>query len=150
MRTLFACLCLGLGACVAPSSEAAPEPTPVVPEQPAAPPAWADANVTESTTGRWDVRWTSAPTPIPENEPFALSVWVLGEDGAAADVELVVDAGMPEHGHGMNRVPRVASSADGGFQVDGLLFHMPGRWELYFDITQGALTERAQVVIELD
>jgi len=27
---------------------------------------------------------------------------------------------------------------------------MPGRWEIHFDITHGAITERAQLEIELD
>ena len=57
---------------------------------------------------------------------------------------------MPEHGHGMNRVPKVAPRPDGGFHAEGLLFHMPGRWELYFDVTQGAVTERAQTDVFLE
>ena len=67
-----------------------------------------------------------------------------------ADVGLAVDAAMPEHGHGMNRVPKVAPRPDGGFHAEGLLFHMPGRWELYFDVTQGAVTERAQTDVVLE
>ena len=57
---------------------------------------------------------------------------------------------MPQHGHGMNRVPEVRALAGGRFRVEGLFFHMPGRWELYFDVTQGARTERAQVAIDLE
>ena len=65
------------------------------------------------------------------------------------DISLTVDAAMPEHGHGMNRVPKIARADDGHFVVEGLLFHMTGRWELYFDITRGAVTERAQCEVEL-
>ncbi|HVR85091.1 MAG TPA: hypothetical protein VMU54_12315 [Planctomycetota bacterium] len=60
-----------------------------------------------------------------------------------------MDARMPAHFHGMNRVPKVTQQADGIFVAEGLLFHMPGHWELYFDITQGGKTERAQVDVEL-
>ena len=153
MRKPLACLLLGLVACVAPpsqpqqvSEDAAVEGA----KPPPPPPPWAEASVVESTTGRWEVRWVSTPTWIPDNEPFELRVWVFDSAGELADVELAVDAAMPQHGHGMNRVPEVVPGEDGGFLVDGLLFHMPGRWELYFDITQGALTERAQVVIEFE
>jgi hypothetical protein len=70
-------------------------------------------------------------------------------DTPRGDVELSVDAAMPEHGHGMNRVPRI-EAGDGHFRAEGLLFHMPGKWELYFDVTQGAVTERAQTIILLE
>jgi hypothetical protein len=49
----------------------------------------------------------------------------------------------------MNRVPEVTRAGD-GFLVGGMLFHMPGRWELYLDVTEGALTERAQLEVLLD
>jgi hypothetical protein len=57
---------------------------------------------------------------------------------------------MPEHGHGMNRVPKIEAKEGGRFRAEGLLFHMPGRWELYFDVTRGALTERAQTDVHLE
>ena len=57
---------------------------------------------------------------------------------------------MPEHGHGMNRVPRIEAKGGGRFRAEGLLFHMPGKWELYFDVTRGALTERAQADVHLE
>ena len=71
-------------------------------------------------------------------------------DAPRADVELAVDAAMPEHGHGMNRVPKVGARPDGGFHAEGLLFHMPGKWQLYFDVTRGAVTERAQADVVLE
>jgi len=155
MKTSITICCLLMGACAGPSTEPAPpEQDPaeasVAPEAPALPPAWEGAQELKSTAGRWTVRWTSTPTPIPENEPFSLSVWVLDDAGVPARVELSVDAAMPEHGHGMNRVPRVERNDSGGFIADGLLFHMPGRWELYFDVTRGPLTERAQLEVELE
>jgi hypothetical protein len=30
-----------------------------------------------------------------------------------------------------------------------MLFHMPGHWELYFDISRGGTSERAQFDIDL-
>ena len=41
----------------------------------------------------------------------------------------------------MNRVPRIEKIGDGTFRVDGLFFHMPGKWR-YFDVARGPLVER--------
>ena len=67
----------------------------------------------------------------------------------AIDLQVQVDARMPAHFHGMNRTPKLTRQADGSFTAEGLLFHMPGHWELTFDISRGGKTERAQVDIEL-
>ena len=63
---------------------------------------------------------------------------------------LRVDARMPEHRHGMNYGPRVSARADGVHVAEGLLFHMPGRWQLVFDVEHGGRTERlvTDVVLE--
>jgi hypothetical protein len=141
----------------APVSEPRPAPAPVAvapePEpEPPKPPAWDDAATLVSNAGHYVVRYRTEPAPIPWGDPFTLEVWVLDAEGGApvGDVALSVDAAMPEHGHGMNRVPKVTRGAEERFDVAGMLLHMPGRWELYFDITRGALTERAQVEVELE
>ncbi|MCY3003971.1 MAG: FixH family protein [Planctomycetota bacterium] len=85
---------------------------------------------------------------MPDNEVFQLEVRVYSREDLSG-VSLTVDAAMPQHGHGMNRVPRVSRLEPGHFLVEGMYFHMTGKWELYLDITHGALTERAQVVVEL-
>jgi hypothetical protein len=140
-------LCL-LTAC-ATSAPAPPPPPQPAPEP--QPPAWQDTAELASNAGHYLVRYRTTPDPIPWGEPFELDVWVLGADGRALDdVSLSIDAAMPEHGHGMKRVPVVSAAGHGGFGVGGMLFHMPGHWELYFDLTRGALTERAQVDVELE
>jgi hypothetical protein len=57
---------------------------------------------------------------------------------------------MPHHGHGMNVAPTVKRTRPGEFRVDGMLFHMPGYWELYFDLVQGGTLERAQGTVTLE
>jgi hypothetical protein len=57
---------------------------------------------------------------------------------------------MPHHRHGMNREPSIERMDDGTFEITNMLFHMPGYWELHFDITRGMTTERAQVEITLE
>jgi hypothetical protein len=47
---------------------------------------------------------------------------------------LDVGADMPGHNHGILTQPEWHKLADGSWQVDGMLLHMPGDWELYFDL----------------
>jgi hypothetical protein len=86
------------------------------------------------------------PQRIPLNTPFTFTVQVSPPE----QVALQVDAAMPEHHHGMIRMPRVTPLGDGAFQVDGMLLHMAGRWELYFDVTHKGVTERAESEIILE
>ena len=46
---------------------------------------------------------------------------------------------MPDHQHGMNYRPTVAAAGDGRFAARGLMFHMPGAWELSFDVNPGGV-----------
>lgn len=132
-------------------SEAA-RPTPQ--EAPKAPPpAWLGARETKSGAGAYLVRWRTQPAEIPMNDEFSLRAWVFAADAPDAvlrDVELVIDAAMPDHGHGMARAPKFVKHDDGSIEARGMLFHMPGRWELYFDVSKDELTERAQVHVELE
>jgi DNA-binding beta-propeller fold protein YncE len=122
----------------------------------------------EDSGGRYTLCATTFPDPVPLNEPFAMNVLIYespGRSRLAQKVILDVDATMPEHHHGMSLKPKVraidgpavqdllpghGALGDGRFEVRGMLFHMPGRWEIHFDITHGAITERAQIEIELD
>ena len=101
-----------------------------------------------SANGTWIVRWTGPTDPLPLNEPFALTATVLDAatgDAAGEDIDLHVDARMPHHRHGMNQVPRIERRSNGTFVIDGMLLHMPGVWELSFDVIKGEGLERAQV-----
>ena len=56
----------------------------------------------------------------------------------------------PQHGHGMTRRASVSRGPGGLWRAEGLLFHMPGEWRLYFDVRRGALLERAEARVLLD
>ena len=104
----------------------------------------------KSNAGGYLVRYSPKPDPLPVGELCDLEVQVLRANGSPMttdEVVLFADAAMPHHGHGMNVVPQVTANGGGNFHVDGMLFHMPGRWELYFDITENGVTERAQCVV---
>ena len=114
---------------------------------PSAPVAGKGPREVASNGGGYTVVFRPSPDPIPMNQVFDIGFTVRSRGAAVASVE--VDARMPAHGHGMNRVPKIVKQADGSFKAEGLLFHMPGHWELYFDLTQGGRTERAQVDVDL-
>ena len=66
-------------------------------------------------------------------------VAVCAKGGGAAPSTVRVDARMPAHRHGMNYRPTVAAAGDGRFAARGLMFHMPGDWELSFDVNPGGV-----------
>jgi hypothetical protein len=137
-----------LGACQAPSASASMSEA----GKPAVP---ANARRVTSNGGTYVVAFVAEPDPIPVNEPLQLRVWVLEASGQQAQlapdrVTLAVDAAMPEHQHGMNTEPVVKTDQDRAFLVSGMLLHMPGRWQLYFDVTQAGITERAQCDVTLE
>jgi hypothetical protein len=108
---------------------------------------------TNTSWGTFHVTVTPRPNPIPLNQLFALSIavsHVQDHDKPAADTTVAVDARMPEHNHGMNLQPQVSADGGGRFRADGLLFHMPGRWELYVDVTRGTEMERATFDVNLE
>jgi hypothetical protein len=84
----------------------------------------------------------SAPAKIAIGKHFSLDLVVCPIDGAASPDAVRVDAFMPEHRHGMNYKPAVKALGAGHFHADGLMFHMPGRWEFRFDIQGGGRSER--------
>lgn len=145
-----------------------PPPTPLRAQPLEADPAAPQRTQRLSNAGRYTVCYTTTPQPIPLNQPFDMQVWIYEGDGTAqlsTNVILQVDAGMPAHHHGMNVKPQLVAlngppvqdllpghgaMSDGRFEVRGMLLHMPGSWELRFDIRHGAIMERAQIAIDLD
>jgi hypothetical protein len=62
--------------------------------------------------------------------------------------EIVIDARMPAHGHGMNYRPAAKAAGPGRFRFTGLMLHMPGAWRLTFDLFQG--NRRTRLTQEID
>ncbi|MFT7671386.1 MAG: hypothetical protein ACI8X5_004104 [Planctomycetota bacterium] len=98
----------------------------------------------------YQIDYLMEPEIIEFGERFSILVTPQRVDGGVFSAKLAVDARMPEHGHGMNREPQLEYNQDGSVTVTNLYFHMPGYWEVYFDFTVGAITERAQYSIDVD
>jgi hypothetical protein len=94
----------------------------------------APAMKTETVQAAWKVEGA----PIAVGRQFAIEVQLC----PASAVLARVDASMPEHRHGMNYRPSVKSLGAGRWRVEGLMFHMPGRWELQLDVKADGRIER--------
>ena len=93
----------------------------------------------------WTAWWRSEPASVPVSEHFSIRFHLCGPP-----VDRVrVRGWMPDHRHGMNYRPAVTLRGSSG-RAEGLLFHMPGRWELILDVRGPAGREKliAETVLQ--
>ena len=111
-------------------------------------PAWADCPLDLGRGTGWVVfsdhymiAFRPEPMRIEVGEPFALLFNVCTKNGNPAEL-VAVEATMPEHKHGMNYRPTIVAAGDGRYRAEGMVFHMPGRWEVAMDVRAGEESER--------
>ena len=92
-------------------------------------------------SARYTVPYRFDP-PLAVGRHFALLFTVCRGGAPAAPEAVSVDARMPAHGHGMNYRPSIAALGGGSYRADGLMLHMPGRWELVFEVREDGRAER--------
>jgi hypothetical protein len=95
--------------------------------------------------GAVQAAWAVASPPIAVGKHFALDIQVCPLDAVLSRV----DATMPEHRHGMNYRPSLKRLGPGQWRSEGLLFHMPGRWQLRLDVQTAGSTETLLAPINL-
>lgn len=104
----------------------------------------AGAKTIESSNYR--VIFRTQPEKIVMGKHFAVELAYCAKENAPAAGSVRVDAHMPEHRHGMNYKTVVTSTGPQRYRAEGLMFHMPGRWEYIFELRAGdgasAVTER--------
>lgn len=100
--------------------------------------------------GNYVVAYRTQPAKIVVGRHFSIDIAVCAKGNAPLPSGIAVDAYMPEHGHGMNYKAAVRATGRARFRADGLMFHMPGRWELMFDVQGAGSAERLtrSIVIE--
>ena len=93
----------------------------------------------------WTGWWQSEPAPIPVGAHFSIRFRLCGPPVG----RVVVRGWMPDHRHSMNYRPAVTLSGLSG-RAEGLMFHMPGRWQLILDVRGAAGREKltAETVLE--
>ena len=96
------------------------------------------------------VVFKTMPDPIAVGSHFSVDFAVCPQGDAEKPRNVRIDAQMPEHRHGMNYRPVVVASGPGAYRADGLMFHMPGRWELFFDVVTSAGSERLTVPLSIE
>ena len=84
----------------------------------------------------FQVSWTSDPAVPPLNKIHTWILHIETADGKPLEgAEILVDGGMPQHGHGLPTRPEVTEDLGGGdYRVEGMKFQMPGYWEVRFNI----------------
>jgi hypothetical protein len=100
--------------------------------------------------GHFQVSFRSEISPIVINRIHRWHLELTDPQGnAISGAAISVAGGMPAHDHGLPTRPRVTGEpAPGRYLLEGLRFHMGGRWELELTIEADGL--RDVVVIELD
>ena len=90
------------------------------------------------------------PDPVRVGAHFAVDFAVCPRAATEAPRAVRVDATMPEHRHGMNYRPVVSARSAATYRAEGLLFHMPGRWDVTFDVEGNGRAERLTGVLQLE
>ena len=85
----------------------------------------------------WTAWWRSESTAIPVGAHFSVRFHLCGPPVDRVGVR----GWMPEHRHGMNYRPSVTFDGLSG-TAEGLLFHMPGRWQLILEVRGAAGREK--------
>lgn len=98
---------------------------------------------------KYVLAYRTLPEKIVIGEHFAVELALCAKAGSAMPDSVRVDAHMPEHRHGMNYKTKVTSSGAGKYRAEGLMFHMPGRWEYVFEVRAAGATERLTTSIVL-
>ncbi len=102
----------------------------------AAAPDFADAPAYDlpSVSGHLVVTVRSSP-PRPGTGVNAVQLTIVDDRGAPVDgAAVTATPWMPAHGHGTSVVPSISARGDGVYEIDRVLFFMPGRWELRAEI----------------
>ena len=88
------------------------------------------------------------PDAISVAQHFALDIAVCAKSAARPEA-IKVDAHMPEHRHGMNYAPAVKQTSPGRWRAEGLMFHMPGKWEFVFELRAAGKTDQLASAFQL-
>jgi hypothetical protein len=109
------------------------------------------ATTRASEKGLYTVSFVSRTDPIPLNKIHSWQIHVVDARGTpVSDATILVDGGMPQHGHGLPTKPRVTENlGNGDFLVEGLRFQMPGWWVVNFSITAGPGTDKVVFNLKL-
>ena len=105
-----------------------------------------------STNGMYTIFYKSEIDPIPLNQihRWTLHIEKKGAGLALDNAQIMIDGGMPAHGHGLPTQPQATQAlGNGNYLVEGMRFNMPGYWVVNFHITFGHDSDTATVELNL-
>jgi len=105
--------------------------------------------VASGKVGLCDLAWRPIGGSVRRNENFEMDVTLRRDGEALPGLRLSVRGWMPDHGHGLVRAPVVTDLGDGHFRVEGMLLHMRGLWQLFFDVTDGRTADTVSFELQL-
>ena len=98
----------------------------------------ADDTVRRTRVPELEIAWRPVAGAIELGRPFSIEFVLCPRLASAPPIDRSTgDAWMPAHRHGMNYRPTLAGTPPAPLRADGLLFHMPGRWEIVFELRAG-------------
>ena len=102
------------------------------------------------STAEAEIAFRWEPGTLKVGQFFAVEVIACRAPRPGVVRQIILDAQMPAHGHGMNYRPTVTATGPDRFRVAGLMLHMPGMWRLTFDLVQGDTRTRLtqEVILE--
>lgn len=100
------------------------------------------AGTHQAKFSKYSLSYRTEPVRIKVSEHFVMFIDVCDASGAPFSGDLVANAHMPKHKHGMNYMPKIIKLKDGEYRADGFMFHMPGHWQFKFDIQENDRSER--------
>ena len=115
--------------------------------------AWNEAQTdfTVITEGGKILAISSELSPLEINRMHNWRLRLTDSAGApVAGARFEVQGGMPEHDHGLPTLPEVTDELEPGvYLLQGVRFHMPGRWLIEFGIRLGEDADGASLEFEL-
>ena len=113
---------------------------------------WSQSTTFSLTTSRGStLEIFSELDPLAINTIHSWELVLSAADGAPLNgAQMSVIGGMPDHDHGLPTSPVVTGEiAPGRYLLEGVRFHMPGRWLLTFDVTSAQGQESATLEFQL-
>ncbi len=98
-----------------------------------------------SEKGLFQVAYDTSVRPIPIGRIHQWRIQVLDASGNPVEAaRILVDGGMPEHGHGLPTEPEMTDNLGNGvYEIGGMRFSMPGWWVVEFQILTMDKRDRA-------
>ncbi len=103
------------------------------------------------TDTQTELVYRTEPESLSVGNHFVLEIAICHHGNTSPPTALQVDAHMPAHRHGMNYRPSVRERGPGLYRAEGLMLHMPGQWELVFELRSATGTvQRLTQTLSID